>query len=997
MGELLFNRYEVLSVLGRGAMGEVFEVRDIQSENHYALKHIPSDLTCDNLQLESVRQNFRLVSGLTHPHIGTTRHLEINPESQEAYLLMDLIHGGDLAHWLKTKREELGDSEAPLPIKLVLGIAEQIAHALDYAHSQPCGKRRMGILHRDLKPANVMVEKDREYRPGIPFIRLVDFGLAAEIQTTLQGISTTDNDMHSSGTPAYMAPEQWEGRTLTRGVDQWGLAVMIYEMVSGRRPFTAPTAWAMMEVISKADPEIPETLSPAQWKALKKSFSSNRRERYPSCVVMVKALAEADNMTSGLIQVCEIPLPDEFTATTAFSSKRIKKVRKAPPKGRWVPGLVGGVLVSMTLLFFLLSSDGQKNSPSKTKVDRREDVRKAFGVALELAVEAKKRGAWKQIVQYLQEPLEALGTQEHPSRNAAELLLREAKVELDKRTRFARKLSGAESQRIRGNLPKAKQLYEEALALWPDSQQNSRIKKGISKTLDVMVTRGKQRIQDSQTQEMKREGWHLLRIAAEGGRPEAQVDIGRRNQEGLGIVKDLDRALRWYRKAADQGHTEAQNRVGNFYAEGWAVPQDEVEALKWYRRAALKNHAEAQHSIAVCYKEGRGGLKVDLKESAKWLRKSAEQGFAKAQNGLGWMYLLGKGVPYDLKEALRWVRIAAEQGNAASQRNLGLMYISGRGVAKDRKEGAKWIRKAAAQGYSKGQVEMGILYEQGRGVPKNFAEALRWYTLSAKQGEPRAMNNLGLFYRDGKSVAANPKVAFYWFKKAADLGQPLAQVNLARMYKKGWGVLINLTEAERWYRKAADQGNAFAQFNLGYFYHTGKKYPQAMKWYRLAGAQNYGPALNNMGQLYLQGLGVPMDPSAAYSWFLKGAKRSNSHAQYNVGLLHELGKGATKDLNEARKWFRFAAEQGHASAQVHLGHLYHKGLGIPADGKEALKWYLKAAEQGDTKAYNLLGNLYEAAPGIPRNEVEAILWYRKAARAGRKDAQEVLKRQGYDW
>ena len=318
IGQALLGRYEVRRVIGRGAMGEVLEVRDKHSGNDYALKRVPPELVRDPGQMAGIRSNFALVSQLSHPHIATMRSLEVDSATSHAYIIMDLVRGQDLGLWLAERREVVGPEGVTLPIDCVLGIAEQIAAALDYAHSQPAsrasdGKPKMyGILHRDLKPSNVMLETNREYRPGIPYVKLVDFGLAAEIQASMMS-SSVQGQNKLAGTPAYMAPEQWEGRTLTRGVDQWSLAVIIYEMVAGRRPFNGPSEMAIMTQICKADPEQPATLTAAQWEVLKKTMQPDRKQRHRSCMALVKAFAEADRSTAGKIEAAEIRMPDEFT------------------------------------------------------------------------------------------------------------------------------------------------------------------------------------------------------------------------------------------------------------------------------------------------------------------------------------------------------------------------------------------------------------------------------------------------------------------------------------------------------------------------------------------------------------------------------------------------------------------------------------------------------------------------------------------------------------
>jgi serine/threonine-protein kinase len=220
-GQVLLNRYEFVRVLGQGAMGEVLEVRDRYSGISYALKRIPPEKAFGVAQMESVRANFALVSRLSHPHIATTRHLEFDPQSGHLLVLMDLVHGITLAEWIAKERHSRGGPTAPLPLELALSVTGQIAEALDYAHELPVSVdsqgRPKGILHRDLKPANVMIEERPGSSTGSHTVRLVDFGLAAEIQTTLTGMSIDPNRRDArnrlAGTLLYMAPEQYTAWT----------------------------------------------------------------------------------------------------------------------------------------------------------------------------------------------------------------------------------------------------------------------------------------------------------------------------------------------------------------------------------------------------------------------------------------------------------------------------------------------------------------------------------------------------------------------------------------------------------------------------------------------------------------------------------------------------------------------------------------------------------------------------------------------------------------
>ncbi len=140
-----------------------------------------------------------------------------------------------------------------------------------------------------------------------------------------------------------------------------------------------------------------------------------------------------------------------------------------------------------------------------------------------------------------------------------------------------------------------------------------------------------------------------------------------------------------------------QLHIGNIYAGGLGIPKNDEEAVKWFRKAADQGNARAQNNLGAMFQDGRGVPKND-EEAVKWLRKAADQGSALAQNNLGYSYASGQGVSKNDEEAVKWYRMAADQGNAFAQNNLGAMYENGRGVPKNNEEAVKWYQAAAAKG-----------------------------------------------------------------------------------------------------------------------------------------------------------------------------------------------------------------------------------------------------------------------------------------------------------
>lgn len=125
----------------------------------------------------------------------------------------------------------------------------------------------------------------------------------------------------------------------------------------------------------------------------------------------------------------------------------------------------------------------------------------------------------------------------------------------------------------------------------------------------------------------------------------------------------------------------------------------------------------------------RGDYTITLRE---W-RPLAEQGNPMAQHHLGWLYLLGRGVPQDYEEAVRWFRKAAEQGDGDAQTNLGSLYLLGDRIPQDYTEALKWLRAAADHGHPFAQTKLGIMYEDARGVPQDYVQAHMWFSLAAAQ------------------------------------------------------------------------------------------------------------------------------------------------------------------------------------------------------------------------------------------------------------------------
>ena len=269
-GDKILGRYRITGALGQGGMGTVFQCWDEVGGIDVALKAIPPELSHDTNEMEAVRDNFRLVEKLHHPHIAAAKTLEKDPATGDYYLIMECVEGLNLRKYLKR-------GGGKLALDIVLPVVKQVANALDYAHSQK-------IMHRDIKPSNIMIMANGT-------VKVLDFGLAAQLHTSLTRVSHVHYG--TSGTGPYMAPEQWRGKFQDAATDQYALGVMVYELLSGRVPFESHEAAVLREAVLNEIPEKPAELDEAEWGVLKKALAKSRDERFANCEAFVQALEKA--------------------------------------------------------------------------------------------------------------------------------------------------------------------------------------------------------------------------------------------------------------------------------------------------------------------------------------------------------------------------------------------------------------------------------------------------------------------------------------------------------------------------------------------------------------------------------------------------------------------------------------------------------------------------------------------------------------------------------
>lgn len=269
-GDLILNRYKVLAELGQGGMGIVYKCFDEIAGIEVALKSLPPELSHNFQEMEDIKDNFQLIAKLVHQNIAISRMLEKDNSNGNYYLIMECCQGEDLRSWMRRKRKN-----GKIGIADVIPIIEQAANALDYAHQQM-------IIHRDIKPGNIMISPDGS-------IKILDFGLAAQIHTSMTRMSMALNG--TSGTGPYMAPEQWRGRQQGPAADQYALATMTYEMLAGHLPFDTPDTTILREAVLNEVPDKIPNLPDSIQNVIFKAMSKDPAERFGSCSEFAAALA----------------------------------------------------------------------------------------------------------------------------------------------------------------------------------------------------------------------------------------------------------------------------------------------------------------------------------------------------------------------------------------------------------------------------------------------------------------------------------------------------------------------------------------------------------------------------------------------------------------------------------------------------------------------------------------------------------------------------------
>jgi serine/threonine protein kinase/Tol biopolymer transport system component len=341
-------------------MGEVYLAHDTRTERRVALKLLPDIFTEDEKRVRRFQQEARAILSLNHPNIVTI--FEIGQDSQAHFIATELVEGETLRHRIKHDTLKLKDA---------LDVAAQVSRALAAAHEA-------GIIHRDIKPENIMIRADG-------YVKVLDFGLAKlveksassdSVDTKAATVMRVSTDMGVvMGTVDYMSPEQARALPIDERTDVWSVGVVLYEMVTGRRPFEGATKTDVIAALLEHEPPplaryLPETPSELQ-RIVTKALSKEREERYQTVkdllidlknlqrsLELQAELKRSVHSTEGSSPTAIISAPAEKAAAQSSVEKQSAQTANIAPAKRTsnIESLTGGVASRKTVIIALCLS-----------------------------------------------------------------------------------------------------------------------------------------------------------------------------------------------------------------------------------------------------------------------------------------------------------------------------------------------------------------------------------------------------------------------------------------------------------------------------------------------------------------------------------------------------------------------------------------------------------------------------------------------------------------
>jgi serine/threonine protein kinase len=578
------GRYLIRGELGRGAMGVVYDAVDPMIGRSVAVKVIHLKALTEPSEAEFLRERLfreaRSAGQLFHP--GIVIILDVGQQGDSAFITMERVDGPSLQQIL-TPGRALKTGEA-------LGILRQTAAALDYAHQR-------GVVHRDIKPANIMLHNGAD-------VKVADFGIAKimSAQTTLTGLVM--------GTPSYMSPEQIEAKAVDGRSDQFSLAVLAYELLTGVRPFVADSIAALTHVIvygQRPSAHLVNPLLPPEVdEVLRRGMARLPEERFPSCLEFTAELEAPCNRP---------PMVDPAATDPDIRQAKAPAGKRRSIRFVYLAGIP--VIVLALVLAFLMYKYSNPRANSRPAPVELKNPPAPTVVAVQAPPAVKQFSA--------DPPSIEAGT---PARLSWEVTGAN-EVAIDQ---GIGKVEASGTLKVQPSVPTTYVITASG------SGKNDTAKVSVDVTPKSVAT-STRALQVYRAAVAKRsqgqlsEAVALFRQAAELGEPGAMAELGESYRTGEGVTQDDIQAILWFHRAAGTGNSFAMVALGYMYSQGDGVTASDEEAVKWYQKAADRDNPAGIYDLANMYENGLG-VPRSLEKATQLYQRAAKLGHIGAQTRL---------------------------------------------------------------------------------------------------------------------------------------------------------------------------------------------------------------------------------------------------------------------------------------------------------------------------------------------------------------------------
>ncbi|MBL4849524.1 MAG: SEL1-like repeat protein [Planctomycetes bacterium] len=1039
-----FGGFEILAVLGSGAMGVVYRARDGELNRDVALKIPTSAGDGARFQREAIA-----TAALDHP--GIVRIYSQGEEQGTPYIAYELVEGATTLEEVAPTLDQDGR----------VRLLRDAALAMGHAHGR-------GVVHRDLKPDNLLVDTAGR-------LRVADFGLGHV--ANVEALTKTGTLV---GTPLTMSPEQIAGDRSAIGppTDVWGLGATLYWALTGEFPFLAGSVLELAGMVTSVTPLKPSALTPEAGPYLD--------------AITLKALRKSPT--------------DRYADGDALAADLDRYLSGLPPEGvvllrRRILVLVlalGGLLALCALGYSTLSSRGPEvTAPTSAPQGGDSDLRSRYKAALLLAVTGKKHSAKRELeviarsntplgdevrrlelVQASSACADALSLADEPwSRYES---LREILGSTLSASTEAEPLCDLAFRRLikAGDWPGVLKLQRARLPLGP----RAFVRQAASETHHLRRSRDVPLALALDLPISGRELFESLEIEERWSR----YPSGSATPPFLALLRRTEATRVRYLLSpfSDRSLSEAQGRtllelasrveeasirdIGLRYVLETRLLQIRVELAIGEARPSDLLERASKLSQAAAGQEGYGPLVVSLAETERqllsrmpdpsperilglWRRAEFATRGQDAHTAvvIGYMrdlalfskwdeihsFLSEDGAATELAEARRvesYLRLAAAEASLPASpsrvldhlRRYSWLFVSGDPNGGGRKLGFNstklelgWANYFGAQAHLLlGEVKQarqafdrvgggGIWHgglqrlvrreERFLSLPPLSAVTayrLRFLAEEDPARAPQAIHDVGgHFARAGES-----REAFSWYERAAALGLPEATHSVGKALRDGLGVKQNHGKAVACFRAAAAQDEREAMCSLAAALRAGrgveKNEKKALAWWVRAAKLGSPRAQYELGRIYNLGQGVAKDPAKATGLYRQAAQGGSPFGMAAFGLQLASGAGVKQDEVAGFSWIRKSAAQGNTWGMSLLALQLTNGRGTAQDLVKGTEWYRKAAELGHVSSMEHLGRAYEDGRGVAKDPRQAANWYQKASKRGSTSGLNSLGR-----